>query len=76
VAGAWGWGCRAAGRHLPARWAAPSIPPIPARLPLQERLAALEAENRDLRTELDAFDPQFFEEIEDMKHEHHQLTMK
>ncbi len=43
---------------------------------LREQLAELEAENRDLKNELNAFDPAFFEEIEDMKHEHHQLTLQ
>ncbi|QDZ23166.1 putative centrosomal protein [Chloropicon primus] len=36
----------------------------------------LELENTDLRTELNAFDPSFFEEIEDLKHEHFQLTQR
>ncbi len=31
----------------------------------------LEAENAELRAELDALDPEFFEELEDLKHEHH-----
>lgn len=43
---------------------------------LKEQQAELEAENRDLKNELNAFDPAFFEEIEDMKHEHHQLTLQ
>ncbi|GAX75484.1 hypothetical protein CEUSTIGMA_g2927.t1 [Chlamydomonas eustigma] len=43
---------------------------------LRSQLAELEAENRDLKNELNAFDPAFFEEIEDMKHEHHQLSVK
>jgi len=36
----------------------------------------LELENTDLRNELNAFDPSFFEEIEDLKHEHFQLTKR
>ena len=43
---------------------------------LKEQQSELEAENRDLKNELNAFDPAFFEEIEDMKHEHHQLTLQ
>lgn len=43
---------------------------------LKEMLSELEAENADLKTELNAFDPAFFEEIEDLKHEHHQLTIQ
>ena len=43
---------------------------------LKEQQAELEAENRDLKNELNAFDPAFFEEIEDMKHEHHQLSLQ
>ena len=43
---------------------------------LKEQLGELEAENRDLKNELNAFDPAFFEEIEDMKHEHHQLSLQ
>lgn len=43
---------------------------------LKELLDELEAENADLKTELNAFDPAFFEEIEDLKHEHHQLSIK
>ena len=43
---------------------------------LRKQLSDLEAENKDLKSELNAFDPAFFEEIEDMKHEHHQLTIK
>lgn len=43
---------------------------------LRDRLAELEAENRDLKNELNAFDPGFFEEIEDLKHEHHVLSNK
>ena len=36
----------------------------------------LQLENTDLRNELNAFDPSFFEEIEDLKHEHFQLTKR
>ena len=43
---------------------------------LKEQQSELEAENRDLKNELNAFDPAFFEEIEDMKHEHHQLSLQ
>jgi chromosome segregation ATPase len=43
---------------------------------LTQRLASVEAENEDLKTELNAFDPAFFEEIEDLKHEHHQLSVQ
>jgi hypothetical protein len=39
-------------------------------------VAQLEGDNQDLRAELGAFDPAFFEEIEDLKHEHYQLTQK
>eukprot|EP00798_Chlamydomonas_sp_ICE-L_P007851 gene7851-1057_t len=42
----------------------------------QERMADLEEENRDLRNELNAFDPAFFEEIEDLKHEHYVLSQR
>ncbi|GMH40793.1 hypothetical protein BSKO_08697 [Bryopsis sp. KO-2023] len=43
---------------------------------LKDRVVELELENQDLRKELDGFDPTFFEEIEDLKHEHHQLSQK
>ena len=43
---------------------------------LREALAEAEEENRDLKTELNAFDPAFFEEIEDLKHEHYQRGIK
>jgi len=43
---------------------------------LQRKLEELEAENEDLKSELNAFDPAFFEEIEDLKHEHCQLGIK
>ena len=43
---------------------------------LQERVSALEGKNADMRSELSAFDPDFFEEIEQLKYEHHQLTQR
>lgn len=43
---------------------------------LKERVSSLESENDDLRAELNAFDPAFFEEIEDLKHDHYQLSQK
>lgn len=43
---------------------------------LEERIKELENENAKLRSELDAFDPSFFEEIEDLKHDHYLLTQK
>ncbi|KAL6758104.1 hypothetical protein V8C86DRAFT_2603588 [Haematococcus lacustris] len=43
---------------------------------LQSQLAVVEAENQDLKAELNAFDPAFFEEIEDLKHEHFVLGNK
>ena len=43
---------------------------------LNAALAEAEAENRDLRNELNAFDPKFFEEIEDLKHEHHVFSLE
>ena len=36
----------------------------------------MEAENEDLRAELDAFDPAFFEELEDLKHDRHALAQR
>ena len=42
----------------------------------RSRVAALQAENDDLRAELNAFDPAFFEEIEDLKHAHHVLQQR
>lgn len=41
--------------------------------PLAARVSELEQQNADLRGELGAFDPAFFEELEDMKHEHAEL---
>ena len=43
---------------------------------LQTRVSDLEGENVDMRSELSAFDPDFFEEIEQLKYEHHQLTQR
>lgn len=43
---------------------------------LKDRVVDLELENHDLRGELEGFDASFFEEIEEMKQEHHQLTLK
>jgi predicted RNase H-like nuclease (RuvC/YqgF family) len=43
---------------------------------LQQRVVMLERENGDLRSELNAFDPAFFDEIEDLKHSHHQLQQR
>lgn len=43
---------------------------------LQQQVAVLQQENQELREELGAFDPAFFEEIEDLKHSHHQLQQK
>jgi chromosome segregation ATPase len=43
---------------------------------LQQRVVLLERENGDLRSELNAFDPAFFDEIEDLKHSHHQLQQR
>lgn len=40
---------------------------------LKDKVAAIERENNDLKSELNAFDPAFFEEIEDLKHDHYQL---
>jgi septal ring factor EnvC (AmiA/AmiB activator) len=38
------------------------------------QLAAATGENRDLKSELNAFDPAFFDEIEDLKLSHHTLS--
>ncbi|DBA77876.1 TPA: hypothetical protein ACH3X1_009228 [Trebouxia sp. C0004] len=40
---------------------------------LKERLALIETENADMRS---AFDPAFFDEIEDLKYDHHQLQLQ
>ncbi len=36
----------------------------------------METENADMREELSAFDPAFFDEIEDLKYDHHQLQLQ
>lgn len=43
---------------------------------LRQHAAVLQQENEELRQELAAFDPAFFEELEDLKHSHHQLQQK
>lgn len=43
---------------------------------LRAALEEAEAENADLKAELNAFDPKFFEEIEDLKHDHCVLSNK
>lgn len=43
---------------------------------LQQQVGVLQQENQELRQELGAFDPAFFEELEDLKHSHHQLQQK
>jgi centrosomal protein CEP290 len=43
---------------------------------LQQQVAVLQEDNHVLRQELGAFDPAFFEELEDLKHSHHQLQQK
>ena len=43
---------------------------------LHARVAALQAQNGELAAELAAFEPEFFEEIEDLKNAHHQLSLK
>lgn len=40
------------------------------------QIAELEAENADLRTELNAFDPSFWDEVMSLKAQHGQLTRK
>lgn len=42
----------------------------------RERLARAEEENKALRLELSALEPEFFEEIEDLKWDHHQLQQR
>lgn len=42
----------------------------------REKLAVVETENSDMREELSAFDPAFFDEIEDLKYDHHQLQLQ
>lgn len=43
------------------------------RFPCRQRLASAEGENAALRSELCALHPEFFELIEDLKWDHHQL---
>ncbi|KAL3136227.1 hypothetical protein ABBQ32_007239 [Trebouxia sp. C0010 RCD-2024] len=43
---------------------------------LRDRIMQVEAENADMREELSAFDPAFFDEIEDLKYDHHQLQVQ
>jgi hypothetical protein len=43
---------------------------------LRRRLAAVSAENAALKSELEAFDPQFWEELEDLKYDRHQLAAR
>lgn len=63
-------GAGSTGTAAPASPAAAVAPQLEA---LRARVADLEAENEDLKTELNAFDPAFFEEIEDLKHAHYTL---
>ncbi len=42
----------------------------------RERLTVIESENADMREELSAFDPAFFDEIEDLKYDHHHLQLQ
>ena len=44
--------------------------------PCRQRLEAAEAENGALRRELTALDPEFFEEVEDLKWAHHLLQQR
>ena len=39
-------------------------------------MATLEAENMEMSSELAAIDPAFFEELEDLKHDHHVLQQR
>lgn len=39
-------------------------------------MEVLQAENAAMRRELQALDPEFFEQIEDLKHDHQQLKQK
>lgn len=43
---------------------------------LRQRLAAISSENEALKGELAAFDPQFWEELEDLKYSRHDLAAK
>lgn len=36
----------------------------------------MSSENDEMRNELSAFDPAFFDEIEDLKYDHHQLKLR
>jgi len=67
-------------RHMDAAASVASGPADPAAVQqlaaLQHQAAALQQENQELRQELAAFDPAFFEELEDLKHSHHQLQQK
>lgn len=42
----------------------------------RDKIIQVEAENADMREELSAFDPAFFDEIEDLKYDHHQLQVQ
>ena len=42
----------------------------------REELKILQTENIAMREQLAALDPEFFEQIEDLKHDHHQLKQK
>ena len=60
-------------------YAVPKVSGMPFHLSLsvcRQQLAELQSENEDLRQELGAFEPSFFEEIEDLKHDHHILQSK
>jgi hypothetical protein len=46
------------------------------RAPCRQRLAAAEEENAALRSELCALHPEFFELVEDLKWDHHQLRRR
>lgn len=43
---------------------------------LQAKLQEVMADNEALRAELSAFDPEFWEEIEDLKYERHELATR
>jgi hypothetical protein len=43
---------------------------------LRQRLAVVSTENEALKSELNAFDPEFWEELEDLKHSRHELLAK
>ena len=43
---------------------------------VRQRLAAVSSENEALKNELDAFDPQFWEDLEDLKFSRHELAEK